>query len=632
MEFVELDGYINKVNNDELDNNNLVIKPNEEVLGEESEFKPDILIPYEEPKEGDKTDPLVYHDPQIKLSAIVKKNKPQYQMNGNPTSTSEENTSNSTGSINGESKNENDTEVGTNEIIDETKTNGIYYPLIRIDQYTLEDDDIQLFILDYRGFIPTLELQVNDYNGIIEYNVSPGMNNQITVVIIPSKDGAYKKISLDFSVTTYEKLDDTTLYFRAEYKLLPLRISQTKSLVAPKYIPVFCNNEHCKKNCDKPNELTTWEVLHNIALEVGLGYACTRDLKDIKDHLNRYMASQDYIEYIQEVVSYGGLDETQLYDCFISVYNYLTVINLPFVFSSNITYKNLDILATTKVLTTDKGLPEQEFVKVARVLTNFNKIDCPNNLIFKDYGEFSYPSMVSNSGTEQQMIAFGTDYNSIKKTDLQITENSIDGRYVEEYRTRSIFDTYMNMTSRDIKLQESIRLNYLNKIRCKGIWLILNDINLGLERGTLVNVIFYAYDTNTKAKLLDNASSAVFDEKQLNGKESEPDKFDETKDINKANIISNEDIGVMNPALSGLYYIDGMEFSYVPEYDDKIVQKLFLIKKDYLNKMNNKHTSPRLIDPGAEPSDISQNSESVLGDVIDITTLIEDKNIQLGYE
>ena len=150
----------------------------------------------------------------------------------------------------------------------------------------------------------------------------------------------------------------------------------------------------------------------------------------------------------------------------------------------------------------------------------------------------------------------------------------------------------MNMTSRDIKLQESIRLNYLNKIRSKGVWLILNDINLGLERGTLVNVIFYAYDTNTKAKLLDNASSAVFDEKQLNGKESEPDKFDETKDINKANIISNEDIGVMNPALSGLYYIDGMEFSYIPEYDNKIVQKLFLIKKDYLNKMNNKHTSP----------------------------------------
>ena len=423
MEFVELDGYIDQViNNDELDNNNLVIKPKEEVLGEEeeSEFKPDILIPYEEPKEGDKTDPLVYHDPQIKLSAIVKKNKPQYQMNGNTASTLEENTSNSTGSINGESKDEKNTEVGTNEIIDETKTNGIYYPLIRIDQYTLEDDDIQYFMLDYRGFMPTLDLYVNDYTGIIKYGVSPGINNQITVVIIPSKDGAYKKISLDFLITTYEEADNTTLHFTAEYKLLPLRISQIKSLVVPKNQLIFCNNEHCKHKCSKPNELTTWEVLHNIALEVGLGYACTRDLKDIKDHLNRYIVCQNYIEYIQEVVSYGGLDETQLYDCFISVYNYLTVINLPFVFSSNITYKNLDILATTKVHTTDKGLPEQEFVKVARVLTNFNKIDCPNNLMFKEYGEFSYPSMVINSGSEQQMIAFSTDHNSIKKTDLQI--------------------------------------------------------------------------------------------------------------------------------------------------------------------------------------------------------------------
>lgn len=632
MGFVELDGYVNAVVNEQLF---ITPQKDEDVFDKELESITDIdiLVPFEEPAEADKTDPLVYHDPRIKLSAIVKKDKPQYQMNGKPGPDPEENTSNSTGNINGESKDEKNTDGGSNEVIDETKTNGILYPLVRIDQYTLEDENIKSFILDYTGFMPTLELYVNDWNGLIKFSGTPGMNNQITMVIMPSKDGAYKKISLDFSIKTYEKIDDTTLYFFAEYKLLPLRISQTKFLGGPKPEKWFCEPKPCEHHCDKPGELTTWEVLHKIALEVGLGYACTRDLKGIKDHLNRYMASQNYIDYIQEVISYGGLDETQLYDCFISVYNYLTVINLPFVFSSTITYKNLDILATTKVHTTDKNLPEQKFVKVARVLTNFNRIDGPNNLGFTEYEEFSYPNMISDICSEQKMLSFSAAYNSLGKTDLQIKEDSIDGRYVEEYRTQQTDDTYMNMTGRDIKLQEKIRFNYLNKIRSQGIWLTLNDTNFGLERGTLVSVIFYEYDKTQKRKILDGASAAIYDEQQLKNKEkeSDPDKFDETEDINKRDVVANEDLGVMNPALSGLYYIDGMEFSFEPEYDDKIVQKLKLIRKDYRNKMNNKHTAPRITDPGPQPPNVPQNSEGVSNNINDITGLIKLKNIQLGY-
>ena len=142
MEFVDLDGYVNAVVNEQL-----VITPNkdEDVFDEELESVTDILIPYEEPAESDKTDPLVYHDPQIKLSAIVKKDKPQYQMNGNPEP--EENTSNSTGSINNELQDKKNIDAGANEVIDETKTNAILYPLIRIDQYTLEDQNIKSFTL-----------------------------------------------------------------------------------------------------------------------------------------------------------------------------------------------------------------------------------------------------------------------------------------------------------------------------------------------------------------------------------------------------------------------------------------------------------------------------------------------------
>ena len=72
-------------------------------------------------------------------------------------------------------------------------------------------------------------------------------------------------------------------------------------------------------------------------------------------------------------------------------------------------------------------------------------------------------------------------------------------------------------------------------------------------------------------------------------------------------------------------------FSFKPEYDDKIIQKLKLIRKDYRNKMNNKHTSPRITDPGSQPSNTTQNFEPTSDDIIDISGLIQDKNIQFGY-
>lgn len=621
MSFVNLDGYVN-----------IVVNRNDggqdqDVFAKELEFSTEIPIPYEEPEEAEKTDPLVYHDPKIQLSAIVKKDKPQYQMNGKSVA-EPEGVTNSTGNINGEPKSEKNNDGGANEVVDETKTNGIIYPLIRIDQTTLEDQNIISFKLDYTGFLPTLELYVNDWNGVIRFNGSPGMNNCITLVIIPAKDGAYKKISLDFSIRTYEKIDDTTLYFFGEYKLLPLRISHTKSITGPKPEEWFCEPKPCEHHCPKPGALTTWEVLHKIALEVGLGYACTRDLKGIKDHLNRFMSSQNYIEYIQEVISYGGLDETQIYDCFISVYNYLTVINLPFVFTSTITHKNLGILATTKIHTTDKNLPEQEFVQIPRVLTNFNRIDGPNNMGFTEYEEFSYPNMVSDTCSEQQLLSFSALGNSMGKTDLMIKEDSIDGRYVEEYRTQQTEDTYMNMIGTDIKQQERIRTNYLNKIRCQGIWLTLNNTNFGLERGTLVSVIFYEYDKIQKRKIFDGASNAMFDEKQLTKrKESDPDKFNETPEINKRDVVANEDLGIMNPALSGLYYIDGMEFTFDADEDEHIVQKLKLIKKDYRHKMNNKHSVPKITDPGEQPPHVQQNFEKVSESSDSVNPLLTSKNI-----
>ena len=105
------------------------------------------------------------------------------------------------------------------------------------------------------------------------------------------------------------------------------------------------------------------------------------------------------------------------------------------------------------------------------------------------------------------------------------------------------------------------RLKYFAKLRYKRLKVELDNYNIGLERGTLVNVLIKEYDQNII--------------KAMNGNK-DPDESAS---------------GFMNPYASGMYYIDSIEFVYKSE-NHKIQQYLYLVKKGMTTSPSNKIISP----------------------------------------
>jgi hypothetical protein len=213
-----------------------------------------------------------------------------------------------------------------------------------------------------------------------------------------------------------------------------------------------------------------------------------------------------------------------------------------------------------------------------------------------------------DKGTSQQFTSMDLNGNNLSKTDMQIQENSIDGRHTEEYYTHALLQVMMDMTTeifgRNIIQQETIANNFKDKIRSQGVVITMTNPNFGLMRGMLLQVTFYEYSDAGKKKILDEASNIVFDEKQKNDKvniePSTPEAIDKNEEIKNDNRT-----GMLNPALSGLYYIDGVKFEYNMN-NQKIVQTLQLLKKDRIANISNKHTFPKLNEvevPGVEVDD-----------------------------
>ena len=112
--------------------------------------------------------------------------------------------------------------------------------------------------------------------------------------------------------------------------------------------------------------------------------------------------------------------------------------------------------------------------------------------------------------------------------------------------------------------------------------------NFMLERGMLTSVLIFEYDPIKKRKIIGNWSN-------FTGK-ADTDK--EEPKVQK--LIREGEVDFSTPfpniALSGIYYIDGVEFDYTSEREE-IVQTLYLVKKGNILNWDNRTSKPKFKDP-----------------------------------
>ncbi len=456
---------------------------------------------------------------------------------------------------------------------------GIETPLLKLNNKVIFQKQIYSLVIYIRKFLPEIKLTVNDSDKNIQGSDVPGMNNVITVIMTAPVDGANKKISMDFYITKCEFNDDNTVTYYGEYK--------ANGLKQVKYSQIG------------DSAISTYEMLKEIAKELKLGFACTEQCKEIEDKKWRQIHSETYKNYILRELKRAGLDEESVFDAWIDEFGYLVLVNVAHVMAETIDYKQL----TTKVITgtpsdqPEGKVPKQNVDEVYRIITNSKEGPGISNLMIAEYHSVVNNADILNKGTLNRYYYLSSpgDQNLISQEQIQIVENSVDGNEgEEEYQYENIEFIGAHQVDDDSEesnvckiFQEQIVTNYFNKIYAKMINVTLSKPNYSLQRGMLVTMILEEYNTKNKQSIINNGDNASTTSKT----ETEDVNIGDTQD-NK--IVIDENNGVVNPALSGIYYIKEIELNYNGGLQ-QITQTLTLVKKGLQSNINNKYTSQKVV-------------------------------------
>lgn len=528
------------------------------------------------------TDPIVRHDPIIDKNNITTKYQPQ---------------------------NSNENPNGINESVEMTSIDGIQYPLININNINISPEQIKYMNIDYRGIIPTINLILYDPRNILKNISTPSINNRITVVMLPEINGAYRSISIDFYITDYNATTNNIITYSGKLLCLPLEQEITGQIKYP-----GCNNSRKKTNisgevsetsmtsCNispqsKPN---TWEYLHEIATTVGLGFASTHQCREIQDRLPRLLRNKTYLEFIEDQLRKSGLDEDSCFDVWIDLYRYLVMVNVSWVLNSDIKYNQLTIKAIVGKNGTDANLNKAENKEVFRTLTSYNKLNAITNL---EFFENNFKEIVDNNihdtGIHVECPVMQVRGGSCDNTgnngtmniqSVQAQEQSVDGAPQNNYMHQTSKQTRVTIQvdPYNTNYQQLIRTKFFEIKRSKYFTLELTRPNFGLQRGTLINVLVTTVDTALKRKIMTNASNITGE----NADSIKEDNIELPEGTNKRDMITDENTAIPNIAKTGMYYIDGMTFEY-KQSEGKIIQTLYLIKKDMVSNLQNITTAPK---------------------------------------
>jgi hypothetical protein len=324
------------------------------------------------------------------------------------------------------------------------------------------------------------------------------------------------------------------------------------------------NNSVFKQIGDK--KLSTYELLENIAKESKLGFAASSDCKDIKDEKYRIIRSQNYIDFIDYQMKFAGTDEKSIFDCWVDLFGYLVLMNVYRAMNEKVEQNQLAINSMVGThMTTETG-SEVEGIQLQRTLTNNIINENKYNLLFSKYNNIIDNNTIYDEGSLNQiyyMTSPGNE-NKISTNEIQIIENSVNGiQYSEEYEFKKVTIVGIEFEDEDVLFKKRINKRFFDKLRARRLEIEMENYNIGLERGMLVNVIFKEYNNNV------------------------------IQAMSEEELVDADTDGMVNPYSTGMYYIDGMKFVYKTE-DHKIVQYLYLVKRGSNTNPINKSIEPPL--------------------------------------
>lgn len=408
---------------------------------------------------------------------------------------------------------------------------GALIPVLIINDIHIQEQDIIELTLSSRNELPTLKCTFRDSRNLLVKFNQPKAVNTIKVVIIPQFEGVYKKIKLEFFMSTISEYSEGIVYCEGIYKLNYLYNDLIKTY----------------------GELTTDEFLDKVSEEGGLGFA-THIKYNLDDKHYRFLNNINPITAFNRDISFSGSQETQIYDWFIDFWNNVNLIDY-YIQLNNLTQEqqmctipalNANVTTPNEGTTGEANKEAKDFQKVPMIYTNSQGMQM-SPLFINNFELQSLPGLSLFEGSEKEylysnevnfnheMEAFDIILKDIKEDKDKIHKSVFLGREFEEI---------------PILKQKVQRNAYLQKLKTNILVIHAAKYCFGVLRGGKLDIQIYENDNLNRAYMTENEGRVKNDDTMYGD-------YSQEEDVKKA-----DNAYILNKYLSGQYTVIGVDIEY----------------------------------------------------------------------
>jgi hypothetical protein len=413
-------------------------------------------------------------------------------------------------------------------------------PLVRINQYEVNPDNLISFRLSNTGFYPTLKVIFNDIDTSFTARFFP-KDGDVAQLYIRSQgdEETFKPIRIDFTIIDV-------------YPIAGSGDKVTRIAVEGRMFVPDLFTERVEYH-----EGTSWNALLNIAESLTLGYAS--NVEDTSDTMTWINPNDTVDKYIQDIVANSYFDDDHFFTAYIDPYYYLTFIDVNRLFSQEGAPDVTQGFTLNSMDSYDNG--EGKVDNFPYFLTNDVKFQGSANYMRKHQMVNETGFITKNNGykryaqfweqVEREFISEFVDpivdevEGQVPATKGRLVEGKVEGPLDNQVRFK-----YLGQQSQNVHNQfmYSVVLNYqnLSEITKMGMVAELDTVNPALLRYTRIFCQVFEYATPVKQQL--TASTEDDAEPPANAVKRDPAADEEVNG------------GIINEFLTGFYVINGIDW------------------------------------------------------------------------
>ena len=278
----------------------------------------------------------------------------------------------------------------------EQKRVGNNFPLIIINDYTIQEDELERLKIWNNGFLPTISISMNIMEPSTFISTSIPKDGDRINLFIRSRDDLFKPIRNDYVITSVSSTKSQNSQGSGG----------SLSIKGELFIPTI--------NDERINSIkaSSYDALQTIAQELGLGFASNDTATN--DEQTWICPNDTYKNWIQSITGNSWKDEESFFQVFVDVYYHLNFVNANNQFSDSVEIDD----ALLDTLLTDDSLEGEEISakKDKKVFTNIeDKRGTPN--FIKRYKLVNQSSHIAKKYGYKMHCEF-FEQNSLQKWDI----------------------------------------------------------------------------------------------------------------------------------------------------------------------------------------------------------------------